>query len=384
MELQALGFTAPKIEVGGGVSFKANEEGLFLANLWLRTATRILVRIHNFCANTFHDLDSEISKIPWHLYLSEESLIKFKVDSKGSKLYHEKGIEERFKEYIIRNFKKVNFITDALSSESAKLEIDELQYGVQLFSIKAEKNIFTVSVDSSGELLHRRGYRLASGKAPIRETIAAGILLLLGYDGSKPLIDPMCGSGTFAIEAAMISRNIAPGIHRKFQCEIWPEFPKATVESLRNKSREKIINAMKADIISSDRDNGVIQLAQQNAKRANVEKDIIFINQALSALKPPIYHNIEEPAHVSSHLGHVILNPPYGVRVSSKNDLRNLYAQIGNVMRRHCAGWQFCYLSSCQKLDRQIKINTEVVTRFKNGGIPIAVRNGLVKTLKKL
>ena len=225
--------------------------------------------------------------------------------------------------------------------------------------VRFEHDVCTISADSSGELLHRRGYRKATAKAPIRETIAAGVLLSLGYDGADPLLDPMCGSGTFAIEAALIARNIAPGAARSFACEAWPSFDRGVSGRVRSAALTAQRPSAAAPIVASDRDAGAIAAARANAERAGVSGDVTFTQCALSAIVAP------------AGAGLLVANPPYGLRVGESGALRDLYAQIGNVTRAKLAGWRVALISADRKLEAQARLPFADEVRFSNGGIKV-------------
>jgi putative N6-adenine-specific DNA methylase len=232
----------------------------------------------------------------------------------------------------------------------------------------------TVSADSSGALLHRRGYRLAVAKAPLRETVAAAMLLGSGWDPSAPLLDPMCGSGTIAVEGALLARRIAPGLAhpraatRRFAFMEWPSFDEHAWRVDVERARALALPAAPAPIAASDRDAGAIAAAAANAERAGVPADIAFDVRALSAVEPP-----RGP-------GWLVTNPPYGERVGDRDRLRNLYAQLGNVARRKCDGWMLALLSSDPRLDGQLGIPLTESLRTSNGGIPVRLMVGRVPT----
>jgi len=219
-------------------------------------------------------------------------------------------------------------------------------------------------MDSSGELLHRRGYRQAVAKAPLRETLAAAMLLASGWDKKSPLIDPFCGSGTIAIEAALLASGLPPGGNRRFAFMNWPTYDKNLWQEVLFKV--KPLSGLETIILASDRDAGAVQMARENAQRAGVA-DLIHIEcQAVSSIRPP-----EEP-------GWIVTNPPYGVRVSSGKDLRNLYAQLGNVLRAKCPGWHLAILGSDPMLLGQIGVKLTPSFSITNGGIPVRLVRGLV------
>lgn len=234
----------------------------------------------------------------------------------------------------------------------------------QLLVIRLVQDKVIVSADSSGVLLHKRGYRQAVGKAPLRETLAAAMLMASGWDCQSPLMDPFCGSGTIPIEAALMAQNIPPGIQRKFAFMDWPGFD----ENLWNevKSTWQARNGPLPIIQASDRDAGVIRMAQANAERAGVQHSIEFKRQAVSYLEPP------------PHSGWVVTNPPYGKRVSARKDLRNLYAQFGNVLHEQCPGWHVMAMCNSRILLGQLKVKMNISQSMENGGIKVFLAYGLV------
>jgi putative N6-adenine-specific DNA methylase len=223
-----------------------------------------------------------------------------------------------------------------------------------------------VSADASGELLHRRGYRLAGGKAPLRETLAAAMLAATGWGASVPLVDPMCGSGTIPIEAALLARRIPPGLEREFAFERWPEYDAMIWEELLAASRARILPRAEGVIVGSDRDAGAVAAASANAARAGVASDIEWRQTAISAVEPP------------ATPGWIISNPPYGVRVGERQRLRNLYAQLGNVLRRRWQGWNVGFLSAHAELERQTALALETAFTTENGGIGVRLVRGRV------
>ena len=240
-----------------------------------------------------------------------------------------------------------------------------------MFLVRFDHDVCTISVDSSGELLHRRGYRLATAKAPLRETLAAAMLLAVGYDGSAPLMDPMCGAGTIAIEAALIARRIAPGTARSFACERWPGAPVKQFAAQRAMARAERLPRAAAAIVVSDRDAGGAAAALANAERAGVAGGIEIRRGALSGIIPP------------EGRGLLLTNPPYGVRASSGAEVRNLYAQLGNVVRAKCAGWTLGFLSADRAMDVQLKLTLTEALKFKNGGIPVRLmRSDIPETVR--
>jgi putative N6-adenine-specific DNA methylase len=236
----------------------------------------------------------------------------------------------------------------------------------QLILVRMLHDRCTISVDSSGPLLHLRGYRQALAKAPLRETLAAAALLATAWRGDTPLIDPMCGSGTIPIEGALIARRIAPGLGRHFAFESWPDFDSRLWDDVVAAAKARVIAHAPAPIMGSDRDAGAIHAAVSNADRAGVLGDVEFSERPISAIQP------------SATPGFIVSNPPYGVRVGERDRLRNLYAQLGNVLRVKCRGWRFALLSADPQLERQLRFRLEPILRTSNGGIDVRVVAGEV------
>ena len=361
-ELALLG-VRPGATEPGGVAFRATPSQLYAANLHLRTASRILVRIAEFPAVAFHELERRANRVPWERYIAPGRLVHFRVTSRKSKLYHQEAIAERLQAAAGRRAR------NGLAAGEARPDAEDGEPdggGQQIFVVRLVHDRVVISADSSGEPLHRRGYRLAGGKAPLRETIAAGMLLAVGYDGSVPLLDPMCGSGTIPIEAGLIARRIPPGHDRRFAFEHWPAFNAGLWASLKERGRNLVLPRAPAGILGSDRDRGVIAAARANAERAGVGEDVTFRECSLSGIEP------------SEGPGLVVTNPPYGERLGDRDQLRNLYAQFGHVLRRQCAGWTVAMLSARRELAAQVGFQFEPRFLTSNGGIRVRLLNALV------
>jgi putative N6-adenine-specific DNA methylase len=348
--------TLPRPDAGG-VVFRGDLEALYRANLYLRTASRVLARVGTFFyATTFSDLRDKASRLPWERFIHPGQPVDIHVTCHKSKLYHSDGVAERIAGAIYDHMGKESHIEKSVDEEATDQS--------QLVVIRLYKDQVTVSMDSSGELLHRRGYRQAVAKAPLRETLAAAMLMASGWDKQSPLLDPFCGSGTIPIEAALMALGIPPGLNRRFAFMDWPGYDEVLWKSLL--ADVKPLPAAELSIFGSDRDAGAVQMARENAERAGVAESIQFECQAVSAIHPP-----QQP-------GWVVTNPPYGVRVSEGKDLRNLYAQFGNVLRAQCPGWNVSVLSSDLMLLGQIGLKLDTSFPMTNGGIPVKLGRGSV------
>jgi putative N6-adenine-specific DNA methylase len=359
-ELKSLG--ARGRQETGGVAFAGDLDRLYEANLWLRTASRVVVRLGQFHASTFYELERRAKKLPWTDFLPPSGPVRLRVTCRKSKLYHSDAVAERVMAAIGESASRViETSAEGFDDEQADAEIGE--ESSQLFIVRIVHDEVEISADSSGELLHRRGYRQEVAKAPLRETLAAAMILASGWRRGEPLLDPMCGSGTIPIEAALLARGIAPGLQRKFRFMKWPTFD----EGLWNERLEKAQSSATLStetIRGSDRDAGAIQAAARNAERAGVADTIEFSTQAVSA-------SIARLEDVAKGTGWILTNPPYGVRMGESDDLRNLYARLGTELRTK-QGWRAGILTSDAALIRQTRLS--VVPRFStsNGGIPVS------------
>ncbi len=327
----------------GGVSWTGDARSMMRANLWLRSASRVIVRVAEFRATAFFELEKQAKRIDWSAWLGTGIAPEFRVTAKKSKLYHSDAIAER--------------LLSAARAAGSDRGDPNAQSAQQLFVVRMHRDVCTVSADTSGELLHMRGYRQAVAKAPLRETLAAAMLIANDWNGGEALLDPFCGSGTIPIEAALIARGVAPGINREFAFERWPSFDarewKALKDDARSRTRESSVV-----IQGSDRDEGAIAASRANAERAGVANAIDFQVRALSTVQP------------AATGGLVVTNPPYGKRVSEGRDIRNLYAQLGNWMRNQ-PEWRLSLLSAEDRLTKQLDLPMDQLLKTSNGGIPV-------------
>ena len=356
-ELNRLGLV-PSEPVAGGSEFSASFEQIVRANLSLRTAARVLVRVATFRARSFIELERHAKRVEWGRFLGRGVAAHFRVTSKKSKLFHEKGIAERLATAVLAKCHGVEIATSRAGADLEERDVTN-PTTVQRFVVRFHYDECTISADSSGPLLHRRGYRLTSAKAPIRETLAAGLLLGSGWDGSTPLIDPMCGSGTVPIEAALIARRMAPGLKRRFAFEQWPEVDQTLVKKIRADAASVSLAKSPVTLIGSDRDAGAVAASVDNAAAAGVADDVDWRLGAVSTLTPP------------KTRGWIVTNPPYGARVGDRTKIRDLYAQFGNVLRRACPGWHVAMISADRILEGHVGLRWREVAATDNGGIPV-------------
>ena len=364
-ELRALGADARPEP--GGVAWTGGADTLYAANLHLRTASRVAVLAAEFRAKTFFELERHARKVPWERWVQKGGAVRLRVTCRKSKLYHEGAVAQRVLEAIEHRVGPLAQTAVGKDDEGGEDEGD-----AQLFIVRFNRDECTIRADASGALLHLRGYRQAVAKAPLRETLAAAMLLGSGWDGTAPLVDPMCGSGTIPIEGALIARRIAPGLAspdrepRDYAFTSWPDFDVERWAQVVDRAAEEILSAAPVPILGSDRDEGAIAAATANAARAGVEADVDLSVRAVSAVEPP-----QGP-------GWMVINPPYGVRVGERDPLRNLYAALGRTLRERCPGWTLALLSPDQGLERQVGLALDEVLRTSNGGIPVRLVVGRV------
>jgi putative N6-adenine-specific DNA methylase len=358
-ELHGLGMRPIRAEPGG-VEFRGGARELIDANLWLRTASRVVVRIASFEATAFHELERRARRIEWARYLPAPARVRFRVTCRKSRLYHSDAVAQRLADAIARG--------PGLAGEpelaSGEHE-EETAAAAQMFIVRVLHDRVTISADASGELLHRRGYRQATAKAPLRETLAAAMLMASEWSPATPLADPMCGAGTIPIEGAMLARRMAPGVDyvggvpREFAFTRWPEHDESAWRARVRDALEAALPSANTSILAADRDAGAILSTRTNAERAGVLGDLDVRQQPISALIVP------PPP------GHIVTNPPYGVRVGDRVPLRNLYAQLGKVVRARAAGWTVSLMSADRGLERQTGLAFSEVFQTSNGGIPV-------------
>ena len=335
-EVRGLGCKVPKLG-HGGFSVNMTTAELYAANLRLRTASRVLLRVGRFAAEDSGQFFAGFRKLSFDRYLTAGDPTSVRVVSVASKFSHTGAIEDLVRELL-----------GARGGATVRVRIDH--------------DTVTVSVDSSGDHLHRRGWREASSKAPLRETLAASLLAAATYDGAmQALVDPMCGSGTIAIEAALVARNMASGRSRSFAFESWPSFDASAWDRVRASSASAEVHHTLRPIIASDRDAGALEAAVGNARRAGVEGDIEFRQAAISDLTVP-----DGP-------GLIATNPPYGVRVRGGSDLRDLYDAFGRVVRQRAPGWRVAMIAADRALVTRVIANPLDVAVLENGGIPVSL-----------
>ena len=331
----------------GGVAFHTDLAGLYRANLWLRTASRVLVQLAQFPCTSPDELYAGVHAIPWDELITPDMTLAVDCSLRDSTLTHSGFVALKTKDAV------VDRIREACGSRP---NVDTTSPNVRI-NVHLHKNVCTISLDSSGDSLDRRGYRLERNEAPLRETLAAAVVALTGWDGSIPLADPMCGSGTIPVEAALLAAHIPPGLHREFGFQRWLDFDNGLWDRICAEATGGIRRLPVGLITGYDLDSRALSLAARNTAKAGLEGQIHFFHAALQEFRP------------EGDKGVVILNPPYGKRLGEEDDLRELYCQIGDVMKKHCRGWTGYVLTGNLELAKYIGLKASRRHVLFNGAI---------------
>ncbi len=345
-EIWDLGYEITRVE-DGRVSFKGDMGAVCRANMFLRTAERVLLCAARFKACTFDELFEGTKAVPWEEFLPQNARFWVKKASTAkSQLFSSSDIQSIVKKAIVERLKQQYKISWFEESGS--------EYPLRVFIYKDE---VTLALDTTGESLHKRGYRKLTGKAPVSETLAAALIMLTPWRKERILVDPFCGSGTFPIEAAMIGANIAPGMNREFTAENWKNIisKKAWYEAVTEAS-DLIRDDVDMDIQGYDIDPQVVRIARENARAAGVDHLIHFQQRPVSELRHP------------KKYGFIITNPPYGERLEEKEALPGLYRQIGEAYGRLDA-WSMYVLTSYEDAQRYIGRSADKNRKIYNGMI---------------
>jgi putative N6-adenine-specific DNA methylase len=333
-------FTNP-IASNGGVTITGGWPEVWRANLVMRGANRVLARIGSFRVMHLAQLDKRARKFPWADILSPDVPVRVDVVCRKSKIYHAGAATQRIETAIKEEL-------GAVISKEAALKI----------MVRIEDDLCTISVDTSGELLHKRGHKVAVNKAPMRETLAAMFLRQCGYDGSEPVVDIMCGSGTFVLEAAEIARGLAPGRSRSFGFEQFNNFDADAWAAMK---ATQTPHETDLRFYGSDRDAGAVRMSAANAERGGVDGITTFNMHPLQEAVPP-----EGPK------GLVMINPPYGARIGNKKILYSVYTGLGTVLKTRFRGWRVGMVTSEPSLAKTTGLKfLEPLPSVSNGGLRI-------------
>jgi len=345
--------------VPGGVVFRCRLTGCYAANLHLRIPNRILMRLTDFKATNFRQLEKNVLQFPWELYLPPSSELGFSVKTRHSRLFHTTAITQRIETCIRQRIPRL---------PSRKTAFPERK-GSQHLYIRAIDDHLFLSLDSSGDLLFKRGLKQDVGKAPIRETLAAAILKLAGYDGSTPLLDPMCGSGTFSLEATMLARNIPPGFFRDFAFMKWPAFREPQWHHLKQKAANDIRRINTPLIFASD----------QDVKRTTELKKISGKFELLDVIQVDNHDFFDfAPQEVTEKPGILVLNPPFGIRLNSDDKPEAFYHDIIKKFEKDFRNWQIAILVKDRAIVKRFPNRFKQYPLF-HGGIDLTLLIGVFK-----
>lgn len=343
-ELQQLGFD-DTATVNGGVRFRADADGIARANLWLRSADRVLLLAGEVPASAFDDLFEGVKALPWPDFLPRDAAFPVAGKSKNSILHSVPAVQAVVKKAIAASL--------------------ERRYGQSwfpetgaLFAVEAalDRDIAIITVDTSGPGLHKRGYRQHTGPAPLKETLAAALVLLSRWQEPRPFADPLCGTGTIAIEAALLARRIAPGTRRSFVSESFPWVGLDAFARAREEARDIALPSRDGLVRASDIDPASVRLAQENARLAAVEADISF-----SAADVRDFQSADD-------YGCIVTNPPYGERMGTASDAATAHSALGDLARR-LPTWSLFVLSAYPESERRIRLRADKRRKLYNGRI---------------
>ena len=343
-EIQDLGYEIVEVE-DGKVTFAGDAEAIVRANMFLRTTERILLKVGKFKAVTFEELFEKTRALPWERYIPANG--KFwikKANSVKSQLFSPSDIQSIMKEAMVERLKSVYHVE--------WFDEDGPEFPVRVAFMK---DIATIGIDTSGISLHKRGYRQATSKAPITETLASALIKLTPWHKDRILVDPFCGSGTFPIEAAMMAANIAPGLNRSFLCEDWKNLiSRKHWYTVREEARDLMNLNIETDIQGYDLDGAMVKAARENAIRAGVDGLIHFQQRDVANLSHP------------KKYGFLITNPPYGERLEEKENLPALYEKIGE---RFCGldSWSMYLITAYDDAERYIGRKADKNRKIYNG-----------------
>ncbi len=341
-ELKKLGYEDQLIE-NGKVTFAGDENAICRTNLWLRTADRVLLKMGEFKALSFEELFEKTKALPWEDWISEDAEFPVEGKSIDSKLFSVPDCQAIVKKAVVERL-KTKYKRDWFEEQGPKYRIE----------VALLKDMATLTIDTSGAGLHKRGYRKLVSGAPLKETLACAMLLISRWNKDRILVDPFCGSGTIPIEAAMIGRNIAPGLKREFAAEAWPSIPKKLWLAAREEANDLIENERELRIHGSDINDEVMSLARYHAKQAGVETGIHLQRMPMSELRSRYKY------------GFIICNPPYGERLGEMKEIEKLYKQMGTVFSS-LDSWSYYVITSHPEFEKLFGRRADKKRKLYNG-----------------
>lgn len=321
----------------GGIAFTGSQELMARVNLRARTLTRVLMRLDHFKALSFPELYNKCRRLDWARFLSPGTAVSVQAACHASRLMHSGRVERA--------------VADAVADRLGGDPVPGTEQGGQQVFVRIDRDMVSLSLDSSGDRLDRRGYRLHPGHAPLRETIAAALLLWAGWEGETPLMVPMCGAGTLAIEAAWIAMHRAPNLSRRFPFQAWPSIPAKRWKRALDKAGA-MQRGTTVPILASDLDAAVLEAARANAAEAGALEAVTFTQADVRTLEPVAAHGL------------IVCNPPYGLRLGHDG----LYAEIGRLLQERFAGWRRIVLVPDAQSERVLRLPVRGRMAFSHGG----------------
>lgn len=332
----------------GGVFFEANWEGAYKANLHSRVASRILKPVLDFTAYQPEELYSQIQRHDFTKYIKPHQTIAIDATVKECKMHDQRFVAMKVKDAIVDQFR---------AKAGVRPDVDNVQADLRIH-VRAMKNHFMVALDLSGDSLFKRGYRRDVGEAPLKENLAAGLLMLTEWDRKTPLVDFMCGSGTFLIEGAMMALNIAPGLERtRFGFQNWLNYEEDVWQKLVEEAMDNELSDLDFKLYGYDIDRKIITVAKENAKRAGVDHVIEFKREPVATVEPPAPNGV------------AVVNPPYGARIGDEDNLRDVYRDLGFTLKHRFKGWDCWILSGNKDLIMDLKLKSTRKHFVFNGNI---------------
>lgn len=345
-ELTALGMSDVTVE-RGGVRFSGDIADCWRANLWLRTASRVLMPVAEFSCATPDELYNGVRTVPWQNWLTPDMTMAVDCSLRDSDMTHSGFVALKTKDAIVDAIRDLCGRRPDVDTKDPDLRVN----------IHLVKNLCTVSLDTSGASLDKRGYRLERTEAPLRETLAAALVMLTGWDGTVPLVDPMCGSGTILIEAALIAGRRAPGLNRGFGFQRWPGFDAQRWNRLLEEARQEALVELPTRLWGGDVDSKALSTSRYNAERAGVAGFMSFSRGDIRDFSPP-----QGP-------GVLICNPPYGERLGDVERLKGLYREIGDVLKQRCKGYTAWIFTGNPELAKSVGLKASRRIVLFNGPI---------------
>ncbi|WP_019121011.1 THUMP domain-containing class I SAM-dependent RNA methyltransferase [Brevibacillus massiliensis] len=345
-EVKRLGYEQVRVD-NGKVTFSADLGAIPRANLWLRTADRVRLKVGEFQAKTFDELFEQTKGLPWADWIPENGTFPVEGKSVKSTLYSVPDCQAIVKKAVVESLKK-RYKREWFSEDGPLYKIE----------VALLKDIATLTIDTSGAGLHKRGYREWIGTAPLKETMAAALIQLARWKPDRVLIDPFCGSGTIPIEAALIGQNIAPGMNREFASESWPVIPKTLWREARAETHDLAEYDRPMEIIGTDFDDEVLKVARRNAREAGVDESIHFQRMEMRDLR------------TKKKYGCIISNPPYGERLSERAEVERLYREMGKVFGQ-LDTWSFYIITSDEQFEQHFGRRASKKRKLYNGNIKV-------------